>query len=208
MQDERGEEGLALIEQGYDGSLNGDAYASVMYQNANLSVRLTDEFMQAALANKDWQTYAVTDPTKPMAKYRAKELLELIAEGTRICGDPGVQYHTTVNRWHTCPQSGEINASNPCVTGETLVATAQGYRRIRNLVGKSLHVIDGDGKPAWVDRVFPTGHKPVYEPQDPRRIPPAFDRRPSRPDAQSRRCPGRGTDRGRRSAARAERFRR
>ncbi len=153
----------ALIEQGYDGSLNGDAYASVMYQNANLSVRLTDEFMQAALANKDWQTYAVTDPTKPMAKYRAKELLELIAEGTRICGDPGVQYHTTVNRWHTCPQSGEINASNPCVTGETLVATAQGYRRIRDLVGKSLHVIDGDGKPAWVDRVFPTGHKPVYE---------------------------------------------
>jgi ribonucleoside-diphosphate reductase alpha chain len=104
----------ALIEQGYDGGLNGDAYASVMYQNANLSVRLTDEFMKAALEGREWQTYAVTDPTKPMAKYQAKDLLELIAEGTRICGDPGVQYHTTVNRWHTCPGSGEINASNPC----------------------------------------------------------------------------------------------
>jgi ribonucleoside-diphosphate reductase alpha chain len=104
----------ALIEQGYDGGLNGEAYASVMYQNSNLSVRLTDEFMKAALEGKEWQTYAVTDPARPMVKYQAKELLELIAEGTRVCGDPGVQYHTTVNRWHTCPQSGEINASNPC----------------------------------------------------------------------------------------------
>jgi len=102
-----------LIEQGYDGTLDGDAYASVMYQNANLSVRLTDEFMQAALDGAEWQTYAVTSG-EPMGKYPARELLELIAEGTRICGDPGVQYHTTINRWHTCKDSGEICASNPC----------------------------------------------------------------------------------------------
>jgi ribonucleoside-diphosphate reductase alpha chain len=103
----------ALIDSGYDGSLDGDAYASVMYQNSNLSVRLTDEFMQACLDGKDWQTWAVTTG-EPMAKYPARELLDLIAEGTRICGDPGVQYHSTVNRWHTCKASGPINASNPC----------------------------------------------------------------------------------------------
>jgi len=103
----------ALIEEGYDGSFNGNAYASVMYQNSNFSVRLTDEFMQAAIDGDDWQTYAVTTG-EPMAKHKARELLRLIAEGTHICGDPGVQYHSTINRWHTCPSSGEICASNPC----------------------------------------------------------------------------------------------
>lgn len=103
----------ALIEEGYDGNYNGDAYGSVMFQNANLSVRLTDEFMQAALDDAEWQTYEVTTGN-PSEKFAAKELLDLIAEGTRICGDPGVQYHSTVNRWHTCPGSGPINASNPC----------------------------------------------------------------------------------------------
>ncbi len=103
----------ALIEQGYDGSFNGEAYRSVMFQNANLSVRLTNEFMQAALNDDDWQTYAVTTGA-PMVKYKARELLRLIAEGTHACGDPGVQYHSTINNWHTCPESGQINASNPC----------------------------------------------------------------------------------------------
>ncbi|MGB2821712.1 MAG: vitamin B12-dependent ribonucleotide reductase [Phycisphaerae bacterium] len=103
----------ALIDRGYDGSIDGDAYASVMYQNANLSVRITDEFMEAALDGADWQTYAVTTGG-PMARHNAGELLDLIAEGTRICGDPGVQYHSTVNRWNTCKASGEICASNPC----------------------------------------------------------------------------------------------
>ena len=103
----------SLIEEGYDGSFNGEAYASVMYQNANLSVRVTDEFMQAALDDTDWQTIAVTDG-KAMGKHKARELLRLIAEATHVCGDPGLQYHTTVNRWHSCPGSGEICASNPC----------------------------------------------------------------------------------------------
>ncbi len=103
----------ALVKLGYDGSLNGDAYESVMYQNANLSVRVTDEFMQAAEEGRPWQTYAVTSG-EPLDQYNARELLEAISEGTRVCGDPGVQYHTTINRWNTCPKSGEICASNPC----------------------------------------------------------------------------------------------
>jgi len=103
----------ALIDQGYDGSFNGDAYSSVMFQNANLSIRVTDEFMQAALDDADWQTYAVTTG-QPLARHKAQELLKLIAEGTHVCGDPGVQYHTTINRWNTCSAGGEICASNPC----------------------------------------------------------------------------------------------
>ncbi|NLF31174.1 MAG: vitamin B12-dependent ribonucleotide reductase [Planctomycetes bacterium] len=103
----------ALIEEGYDGDYNGEAYGSVMFQNANLSVRVTDEFMQAAVTDGAWQTFEVTTGN-PSASYRASELLDLIAEGTRICGDPGVQYHSTINKWHTCPNSGTINGSNPC----------------------------------------------------------------------------------------------
>ncbi|NLW87917.1 MAG: vitamin B12-dependent ribonucleotide reductase [Planctomycetes bacterium] len=103
----------ALIEQGYDGSFNGNAYSSVMFQNSNFSVRLTDDFMKAAIENGQWQTYAITSK-EPLEKHNAAELLKLIAEGTHICGDPGVQYHTTINKWHTCPNSGEICASNPC----------------------------------------------------------------------------------------------
>ena len=103
----------ALIEQGYDGSLNGDAYDSVMFQNSNFSVRVSDEFMEAVDADGDWTTRAVTTG-EPVETYKARELLELIAEGTSVCGDPGIQYDSTVNKWHTCPNSGRINASNPC----------------------------------------------------------------------------------------------
>ncbi len=103
----------ALIEAGYNGDYNNEAYNSVMFQNSNLSVRVTDEFMQAVEKDATWATYAVTTGEK-MQEYSARELMELIAEGTRICGDPGLQYHSTINRWHTCPNSGPINASNPC----------------------------------------------------------------------------------------------
>jgi len=103
----------ALIEQGYDGNYNGPAYGSVMFQNSNLSVRTTDEFMLAAENDNGWQTRAVTTD-EVVDTYKAKELMKLIAEGTQICGDPGLQYDTTINRWHTCPKSGRINASNPC----------------------------------------------------------------------------------------------
>ncbi len=103
----------ALIEAGYSGEHNSEAYESVMFQNSNLSVRITDEFLQAVEKDDSWTTYAVTTGKK-LGKHSARELMQLIAEGTRICGDPGVQYHSTINRWHTCPNSGPINASNPC----------------------------------------------------------------------------------------------
>jgi ribonucleoside-diphosphate reductase alpha chain len=102
-----------LIEAGYTGDYNNEAYSSVMFQNSNLSVRVTDEFMQAVEKDDTWSTYAVTTGEK-LGEHSARELMELIADGTRICGDPGLQYHSTVNRWHTCPVCGPINASNPC----------------------------------------------------------------------------------------------
>ena len=103
----------ALIEAGYTGDYNNEAYSSVMFQNSNLSVRVTDDFMQAVEKDGNWTTHSITTG-EPMGEHSARELMELIAEGTRICGDPGLQYHSTINRWHTCPNSGPINASNPC----------------------------------------------------------------------------------------------
>jgi ribonucleoside-diphosphate reductase alpha chain len=103
----------ALIDAGYTGDHNSEAYSSVMFQNSNLSVRVTDEFMQTVEKDGLWHTHAVTTGQK-VGTYSARELMDLIAEGTRVCGDPGLQYHSTVNRWHTCPASGPINASNPC----------------------------------------------------------------------------------------------
>lgn len=104
-----------LIASGeYDSNFNGEAYSSIMFQNANLSVRLSDEFMQAVENDADWTTRWVTDPTKAGPTYKAREVLHEMAKGTWQCGDPGVQYDTTINTWHTCKNSGPINASNPC----------------------------------------------------------------------------------------------
>jgi len=103
----------ALIEQGYDGSYNGDAYGSVMYQNENLSVRVSDEFMQAAIDGREWWTRAVTTG-KPLAKKDARTLLNKIAEGTWICGDPGLQYDGSIHKWHTCKGTEPIHSTNPC----------------------------------------------------------------------------------------------
>ncbi len=103
----------ALIDAGYDGSFNGEAYGSVFFQNANHSVRVPDEFMKAVLDNGTWQTRAVITG-EVMGEYEAREILRLIAEGTHISGDPGMQFDTTINHWHTCTNSGRINASNPC----------------------------------------------------------------------------------------------
>jgi ribonucleoside-diphosphate reductase alpha chain len=103
----------ALIDAGYDGSFTGTAYSSVFFQNSNNSVRVTDEFMRAVLDDGLWQTRSVTNG-EVMDTYRARDLMKLIAEGTWVCGDPGMQFDTTVNEWHTCPSTDRINASNPC----------------------------------------------------------------------------------------------
>ena len=103
----------ALIDSGYDGSFNGVAYSSVFFQNSNNSVRVTDEFMRAVLDDGIWQTKAVTNG-EVVDTYKARELMRAIAEGTWVCGDPGMQFDTTVNEWHTSPNTARINASNPC----------------------------------------------------------------------------------------------
>ena len=104
-----------LIESGeYDANFNGEAYSSIMFQNANLSVRVSDDFMQSAVDGRKWRTHWVTDPKVAGPEHEGKYLLRQIAEGTWYCGDPGLQYETTINRWHTCPATGPINASNPC----------------------------------------------------------------------------------------------
>jgi ribonucleoside-diphosphate reductase alpha chain len=104
----------ALIDAGYDGSFTGPAYASVFFQNSNNSVRVTDEFMRAVMDDGDWQTRAVLEPHDVTGAYKARTLMRQIAEATHICGDPGLQFDTTVNDWHTCPNTARINASNPC----------------------------------------------------------------------------------------------
>ena len=103
----------ALIDAGYDGSFTGPAYASVFFQNSNNSVRVTDEFMRAVLDDGEWQTRSVTSG-EVMDTYKARDLMRMIAEGTWVCGDPGMQFDTTVNDWHTCSETARINASNPC----------------------------------------------------------------------------------------------
>ncbi len=103
----------ALMDAGYDGSFTGPAYASVFFQNSNNSVRVPDEFMKAALEDREWHTRAVTTG-QVVTTYQARDLLRQIAESTHVCGDPGMQFDTTINEWHTCPATDRINASNPC----------------------------------------------------------------------------------------------
>ena len=102
-----------LIEAGYDASLDGPAYGSVFFQNANNSVRVPDEFMERVLDNGEWDTRFVT--TGDVSEtFRAKDILRMIAEATHLCGDPGMQFDTTINNWHTCSNTGRISGSNPC----------------------------------------------------------------------------------------------
>jgi ribonucleoside-diphosphate reductase alpha chain len=105
----------ALIDAGYDGAFNvkGGAYDSVFFQNANHSVRVNDEFMRAVVEDGPWQTnYVITG--EPCDAYRARDLMTMMAEAAWQCGDPGIQFDTTINDWHTCSNTARINASNPC----------------------------------------------------------------------------------------------
>ncbi len=103
----------ALGEQGYDMGLNGEAWQSIQFQNANNSVRATDDFMRAALSDEDWHLKAVSTG-ETLETVKARGLLRELSEAAWACGDPGMQFDTTINDWHTCPQSGRINGSNPC----------------------------------------------------------------------------------------------
>ena len=134
----------ALIDAGYSGAFNvpGGAYDSVLFQNANNSVRVSDDFMRAYERDEDFSTKFVTTG-KPATTYKARDLMQKIGESAWICGDPGMQYDTTINKWHTCKNTDKIYGSNPCcVTGDTLVAVADGRNAvsIRDLVGSEVPV--------------------------------------------------------------------
>jgi ribonucleoside-diphosphate reductase alpha chain len=151
----------ALIAAGYESDFNGEAYRTVSGQNSNNSVRVSDDFMRAAQSGGKWQTIARTTG-KVVDTLDASKLWDTVAESAWACADPGVQYDSTINHWHTCPNTGKINASNPCVTGDTLVATADGWVRIDSLLERSFEVIGADGALHAIKPAFPTGTKPVY----------------------------------------------
>src|SRR2546423_6882197 len=102
-----------LIEGGYDPSFNGPAYSSIFFQNSNNSVRVKDDFMKAVEEDAEWHTFAITTG-QIMDTYKARDLMRMMADAAWACGDPGLQYDTTVNHWHTSPNTDRINASNPC----------------------------------------------------------------------------------------------
>ncbi len=148
-----------------DYDFNGEAYMTVSGQNSNNSVRIPNEFFKAVEEDGDWTLKNRTNG-KIAKTIKARDLWEQISFAAWRCADPGVQYDDTINQWHTCPRSGRINASNPCVTGDTRVLTPDGvWRRIdqmihlptrviTNLHGQQIHVTDG---------AFPTGTKEVFE---------------------------------------------
>src|SRR5215471_12248156 len=130
----------ALIDAGYDSSFNGESYSSIFFQNSNNSVRVTDDFMKAVVEDKPWTTFSVRDG-RPMDTYRARELMREIADAAHLCGDPGLQFDTTINDWHTCSATGRINASNPCSEYMFLDDTACNLASL-NLM--CFRTIDGD----------------------------------------------------------------
>src|SRR5580698_3223271 len=148
------------VEQ-FDTAWDSEAYITVSGQNSNNSVRLTNGFFEALKRDDDWLLTARTtgDVVK---RIKARDLWEDIAVAAWQCADPGLQFDDTIQEWHTCANDERINATNPCLTGDALVATADGPARLANLVGKAAFVIGGDGKPHFVNRIFPTGTKPAF----------------------------------------------
>jgi len=130
----------AMIDAGYDASFNGEAYSSIFFQNSNNSVRVTDEFMNAVVADEAWTTKSVKDG-RAMETFRARGLMREIAEAAHLCGDPGLQFDTTINDWHTCLNTARINASNPCSEYMFLDDTACNLASL-NLM--HFRTIDGD----------------------------------------------------------------
>ncbi len=158
----------ALRDAGFDMSIDGEGFISIQYQNANNSVRLTDDFMRAVEKGEDWNLIARTTGEPVGDSIPARELMREIAEAAWQCADPGVQYDTTINQWHTSPNSGRINASNPCCfVGETLVNTTTGPIAIMELVRRAtaseplpyVASVTADGEPLHVPirRAFSSG---------------------------------------------------
>ncbi len=156
----------------YDTDWNSEAYATVSGQNANNSVRISNEFMEALQKGQDWNLYWRTEKAtaekegrhpRPCKTLKAADLWEQIAYSAWSSADPGLQFDTTINEWHTCPEAGPIRASNPCVTADTLITTENGLECIGHLVGQTRKIKSLDGNLYPVEKIFPTGVKPVYE---------------------------------------------
>src|SRR4051794_29921136 len=162
----KGEQELAKkLKLKLDYDFNGEAYMTVSGQNSNNSVRIPNSFFEAIEEDGDWKLTRRTDG-KISKTIKARELWDQIAYAAWRCADPGVQYDTTINQWHTCPKSGRINASNPCVTGDTRVLTPGGiWRRIDQMIHLPARVITNlDGQEIHItDGAFPTGTKDVFE---------------------------------------------
>ncbi|MGO9898357.1 MAG: LAGLIDADG family homing endonuclease [Solirubrobacteraceae bacterium] len=126
----------ALRDAGFDMSIDGAGFHSIQYQNANNSVRITDAFMRAVENDEDWHLIARTSGEPVGDPIPARQLMAEIAEASWRCADPGIQYDTTINQWHTCPNSGRINASNPCFPGDARVHTTKGLLPISELVAR------------------------------------------------------------------------
>jgi ribonucleoside-diphosphate reductase alpha chain len=157
----------ALLAAGYTTEFEGknSAMENVFFQNANNSVRVTDAFMRKATGKAPDDEWALVGRGngETIETVSATELLSDIAEAAWQCADPGMQFDTTINDWHTCPESGDIEASNPCVTGDTLISTTEGLVPIQDLVGKeTVGIITADGTISPVTKIFKTGHKQVY----------------------------------------------
>lgn len=151
-----------LMENGYE---REEASDSVYFQNANHSVRVSDDFMNAVLANGNWDTHFVT--TEEVGEtHNAKDLLKRIAQETYNCGDPGIQFDDTINKWHTCPNDGRQVATNPCITGDTFVTTHLGLIKIEDLYNEyhlQFKVKSFDNEYYEPKRIACTGTKPVYK---------------------------------------------
>ncbi|CAN5508445.1 hypothetical protein BH10BAC3_BH10BAC3_07660 [soil metagenome] len=152
----------ALVAAGYSNDYEGEAYRTVSGQNSNNSVRISNDFFKVLDEDGDWALKARTDG-RTFKTVKARELWDKICYAAWRCADPGTQYDTTINEWHTCPEGGRINASNPCVTADTFVTTDRGLERIGGIIGQARAVKSTDGKMHWVENIFPTGTKEVYQ---------------------------------------------
>jgi ribonucleoside-diphosphate reductase alpha chain len=146
----------------YDTNWTGEAFATVGGQNTNISIGLSNAFMRAREAGGSWTLRGRTDQSVNREVNAHDDIWMRLCRAAWTCADPGVLYSTTINAWHTHPAEGRINASNPCVTGDTLVSTTEGAKMIRDLVGKAAFLYGSDNQAHFVSKIFPTGRKPVY----------------------------------------------
>ncbi len=144
-----------------DTHYEGEAYTTVSGQNSNNTVRVSNRFMEAVSQDGEWALLRRTDG-QIARKVKARDLWNQISFAAWSCADPGLQFDDTINEWHTCPEDGRINASNPCVTGDTLISTEEGMVRIDRLTEKESKVLGSDGRMHPIAPAYRTGIKPVW----------------------------------------------